>query len=371
MKEDWTDQLRQRLEGHKAEPPAGLWEDISKQMGFQTEPVRQPAVIGWHRWAIAAILLALVGLFTVYHFDNHHDNRIHNVIQQKQPLSVVHQTQKADDAVCQNLRAEEMARPSHSLRQDKSETILQDTALTEHQQPVPQDQVTEQQQDHVEGHQQSLRLTPNKDSGPILKSSSAKWSLGVNASGGLLAARTFGRTDMISNVKAQMANSHYEQEQSSQHEEQTGALVNHRLPIRLGLSIQYQLNNRLSLFSGLNYTYLYSEFSSNLYKNVSLTQKLSYLGVPLGISWNLWSTSRFSFYVSGQVMLEKCLNEKPWQWSLGAALGAEYGITRQFGLYLEPSLGYFFNDGTQLEHYYKEHRFAPSIEFGLRMYLNK
>ena len=75
-------------------------------------------------------------------------------------------------------------------------------------------------------------------------------------------------------------------------------------------------------------------------------------------------------------MLEKCIsthselpdrpNDKPWQWSLDAAAGAEYDFTPQFGFYLEPSLGYYFDDGTPLEHYYKEHPLAPSFEFGLR-----
>ena len=80
-------------------------------------------------------------------------------------------------------------------------------------------------------------------------------------------------------------------------------------------------------------------------------------------------------------MVEKCVSadlegsgkvsKKPWQWSVDAAAGAEYALTRQLGFYLEPSLGYYFDDGTSLEHYYKEHPLAPSIEFGLRLHLNE
>ena len=77
-------------------------------------------------------------------------------------------------------------------------------------------------------------------------------------------------------------------------------------------------------------------------------------------------------------MLEKCIkadisegdiDTHPWQFSINAAAGAEYNFTRQFGVYLEPSLGYYFNDGTKLEHYYKEHPLAPSLQFGLRLHL--
>ena len=79
-------------------------------------------------------------------------------------------------------------------------------------------------------------------------------------------------------------------------------------------------------------------------------------------------------------MVEKCVSvslngnysgKKPWQWSVSAAAGAEYAFMPSLGAYIEPSLGYFFSDGTQLEHYYKEHPLAPSIEFGLRLHVGK
>ena len=38
MKEDWTKQMKQKLEGHKMTPPAGLWEAISNQMGLEPTP---------------------------------------------------------------------------------------------------------------------------------------------------------------------------------------------------------------------------------------------------------------------------------------------------------------------------------------------
>ena len=81
-----------------------------------------------------------------------------------------------------------------------------------------------------------------------------------------------------------------------------------------------------------------------------------------------------------RVMVETCMSvtlpsdyqgKKPWQWSVNAAVGAEYTFISQLGVYLEPSLGYYFCDGSNLEHYYKEHPLAPSIEFGLRMHIGR
>jgi hypothetical protein len=72
-----------------------------------------------------------------------------------------------------------------------------------------------------------------------------------------------------------------------------------------------------------------------------------------------------------QHLLGDYTSEKPWQFSVYAAAGAEYSFMPSWGVYIEPSLGYYFSDGTKLEHYYKEHPLAPSIEFGLRMHLGR
>ena len=103
---------------------------------------------------------------------------------------------------------------------------------------------------------------------------------------------------------------------------------------------------------------------------MSFHQKLHYLGIPVGLSWQIWNANAFSLYLSGSAMLEKCLNEEPWQWSISTSVGVEYVISRQIGLYFEPSMGYYFDDGSTLEHYYQAHPLAPSIEFGLRLHLS-
>ena len=53
---------------------------------------------------------------------------------------------------------------------------------------------------------------------------------------------------------------------------------------------------------------------------------------------------------------------------MAVAAGAEYRFHRRVGLYAEPSVGYYFDDGTSLQHYYKQHPWAPSIEVGLRLH---
>ena len=71
MKEDWTKQMKQKLEGHHMEPPVGLWEGISREMATQSAPVvsSKTSIIRRWYWAAAAAVLAVVGFFAFYHVD--------------------------------------------------------------------------------------------------------------------------------------------------------------------------------------------------------------------------------------------------------------------------------------------------------------
>lgn len=382
MKEDWIEQQRQKLEGHRKMPPAGLWEGICEQMGLTPEPVRQLQTMRrWH-WVAAAAVIALVGLFMVYQFQSEPEKSLSSInsepsINSKSSISsesfISSETlvsskpsigpKPSVSSEHPHLLAEE--KEAHSddemLQQSHIDT---DTLQQTESSPIPTNPVTHSYS-HFEGNHTSYASTPT--------SQLDKWSLGVNASGGLLAANTSRQTG-YSNKN--LSNASFDSNVSGTIE----YVSEHHLPIRFGLSVNYQLTPLLALHSGISYTYLYSEFSVPLDKNVNYDQKLHYLGIPFGVTWQLWSANHFRFYVSGGMMLEKCVsgkmdgnsvNQKPWQLSVEAAAGAEYTFTRQLGFYLEPSLGYYFNDGSSLEHYYKEHPWTPSLEFGLRLHLNK
>ena len=390
MKENWTTDMKQKLEGHKMAPPAGLWEGISSEMGLQKEPVSKTVAIRrWH-WVVAALVLALVGFFALYQFPQDESfPQVAQTLQEQeppmmktesgdnQPLALADSPQRnhtqfspkiaedttpqdaeetASQQVAEETASQQVAKES-SAKQIAEEALQQTSVVTHRQQPS-------EEQHHTAHHptkQPSASVTDNQ------------WSVGLNASGGLLASSSFGKSSMGQSYACDA--DYYDpvvggSTQPIPSSTTYDVEAKHRLPVTLGLSVNYQLNARLALLTGINYTYLYSEFSTLLYPNIYREQKLHYLGVPVGLSWLFWKTSGFSFYLSGSAMLQKCLNEKPWQWSVNASAGAEYAITPLVGIYLQPSLGYYFHDGTSFEHYYKEHPLAPSIEFGLRLHLS-
>ena len=371
-------------------PPAGLWEGISSEMGLQKEPVSKTVAIRrWH-WVVAALVLALVGFFALYQFPQDESfPQVAQTLQEQeppmmktesgdsQPLALADSPQRnhtqfspkiAEDTTPQD--AEETSSHQNTEKtsspQDTEETAVQQVA----EETPQQASVVTHRQQHSEEHHYTAHH-PTKQ--PSASMSRNQWSVGLNASGGLLASSSFGKSSMGQSYACDA--DYYDpvvggSTQPIPSSTTYDVEAKHRLPVTLGLSVNYQLNARLALLTGINYTYLYSEFSTPLYPNIYREQKLHYLGVPVGLSWLFWKTSGFSFYLSGSAMLQKCLNEKPWQWSVNASAGAEYAITPLVGIYLQPSLGYYFHDGTSFEHYYKEHPLAPSIEFGLRLHLS-
>lgn len=379
MKENWTTDMKQKLEGHKMAPPAGLWEGISSEMGLQKEPVSKTVAIRrWH-WVVAALVLALVGFFALYQFPQDESfPQVAQTLQEQEPPMM--KTESGDN---QPLALADCPQRNHTqfspkiaedtTPQDAEETSSQqDTEKTSAQQvaeetPQQASVVTHRQQ-HSEEHHYTAHHQAKQPSASMSRN---QWSVGLNASGGLLAS--VGKSSMGQSYVYD--GEYYDPGVNSTTQPIPSSTTydveaKHRLPVTLGLSVHYQLNACLALLTGVNYTYLYSEFSKPLYPNVYREQKLHYLGIPVGLSWLFWKMKGFSFYLSGSAMLQKCLNEKPWQWSVNASAGAEYAITPLLGLYLQPSLGYYFHDGTSFEHYYKEHPLAPSIEFGLRLHLS-
>ena len=89
-----------------------------------------------------------------------------------------------------------------------------------------------------------------------------------------------------------------------------------------------------------------------------MEQKLHYLGIPLRVNWNFVDTRKFSVYLSAGGAIEKCVYGKlgdekqtvdPVQLSVLGALGAQYNLSRRWGLYVEPGLSYYFDDGSKVQ----------------------
>ena len=160
----------------------------------------------------------------------------------------------------------------------------------------------------------------------------------------------------------------------------------YKMPVSFGVYVNKEITRRISIESGLFATRLaasvyYSSFSA---ENSYLTDHvLWYLGVPLKAKWSYVSGRFFTAYVSAGGAVEKCihsgytggfkdendnlkLSDVPLQWSLNGTLGAQYNIIPQIGIYIEPGVSYYFNDGSDIPTIRKEYQLIFNLNAGLR-----
>ena len=141
-------------------------------------------------------------------------------------------------------------------------------------------------------------------------------------------------------------------------------------PLTFSADIVYPLTDKLSLRSGFFYTWLHSSYTlKQNAKEKYITQNLHYLGIPLRADWSLAKAGIFDFYLSagGSVAyLISGANEHPWQFSADLAAGAVWTCTPRIGLYLEPQLNYYFDDGSDIYNYYSAQPLSFSARLGIR-----
>jgi len=152
---------------------------------------------------------------------------------------------------------------------------------------------------------------------------------------------------------------------------QTDQHIHHHQPVRFGLSLRYRLDDRWSIESGLSYTRLTSDITTNKDGvTTSTKQRLNYLGTPLNVGYQLWTGRQFGLYITAGGTIEKMLNASPWQFSLNGSAGAEYKLTDIFSLYAEPGVGYYFPNGSTISTIYQDRPLNFNLSFGLRINLN-
>ena len=164
--------------------------------------------------------------------------------------------------------------------------------------------------------------------------------------------------------------------------------THHSLPLTYSLSLRYQANKRIGLESGLQYTRLNSLFQTGEGINrIDEKQRIDYLGVPLKVSYRIWSGKHVGIYTSADVTLEipvkstvtteYILNNQPelrdshyldvpLQWSTGIGIGVQYNITPTISIFTEPGVQYHIPDGSGFETYRTQHPFTITIPAGLR-----
>ena len=156
-------------------------------------------------------------------------------------------------------------------------------------------------------------------------------------------------------------------------------------PISVGMQVGFHLLPKLKLSTGLVYTKVSSDFISRVSDTRTVsTQDLHYIGIPLNLSYSVWEYKGLHTYVTaggeGAVNIKnhtetdgevKESKRDKMQWSTNASVGIQYDFIPQLGVYVEPGMKYYFDNGSQIENIFKDKKLNFNIQFGLRFNVGK
>lgn len=168
--------------------------------------------------------------------------------------------------------------------------------------------------------------------------------------------------------------------------------MNHKFPVRAGVSLRYDFSSRFGITTGLQYSYLASDFSWGGEESFySGSQRLHYVGIPVSAVTTLWHNDRICLYASAGMTMEKCIDgttvtdytlngepvaresadatEKRLQWSALAAVGVQCRVAGRLSLYAEPGACYYFDNHSSTDNIYKQRPFNFNLNIGLRLTL--
>ena len=158
----------------------------------------------------------------------------------------------------------------------------------------------------------------------------------------------------------------------------------HHAPVSVGMQIAFGVAPRLSLSTGVVYTRTSSDFYPYAPNNdYNVHQVLHYVGIPVGLNYELWRSGGFHAYVmAGAEAAYNVKNDTDEdgtrkqdakrdrvQFSGKASLGAQYDISPNVGLYIEPGAKYYFDNGSDVENTFKDKKLNFNLQFGLRFNL--
>ena len=161
--------------------------------------------------------------------------------------------------------------------------------------------------------------------------------------------------------------------------------VKHHKPISVGMQVGFKVYPRLRLNTGLVYTYVNSEFTGSANDTHTVTkQTLHYLGIPLNLGFEVWGTKNFHAYVTaggeGSFNIknhtetdgvETDSKKDRMQWSVNGSVGIQYDFIPQLGIYVEPGVKYYFDNGSKIENTFKDKKTNFNFQLGLRWNVGK
>ena len=419
--DQWTQRLRDHLADIEAPVPDDLWEKIEARLPKEvasTTPKKEARIVPlWARWAAAAVIVG--GLVILWNVKSGMWNE-NSLLSSKSETTKKTSAEKTP-ALMKSKKSEE-SESSESIEQGvKAPTLLAEEIPMESEKkveetplvPISSEEkpnepilpVSSEEKSNESIQPISSEKKPNdseKSPENVIrelnqKIAAYKQRRSGSATINLYASNGFGNQSYRNGVlmsQELLSNYDYYRNPDS-HGTRVGNspvyLANHEerqnfyQPISFGLSVNIPISSKFSVSTGVVYTRLSSDFTSIANSLVyERQQKLHYVGIPLTVQYNVWQWHGLNVYATagGQADFnvkaymttegtETKLEKDNLQWSVNAALGVQYNFIPQLGIYVEPGIKHYFNNGSHIQNYFKHRPTNFNLQIGLRLNMGK
>ena len=400
---DWTEQLRQRLNDAEVPAPENLWDSISQQLDAQgqqqdaedAQVAKKPHRVALLPWAAAAsvVLIAGVGMWWQLRSNTPHIAMLEPT---PHPISLTDNKAVVADASATNTKPSAIntkasaanthisTTSTHAMLAYKDSALAPTAsnkeevmALAMAEQEVQSEPIAE-----VSNSQGSARTLTARNTYALPRTqhqtSNTRWQMGVGTAGNMNRYESSGPiyVNSLSAVNTEYADN--EMFRVSPYEQDTKDVTHHDMPISIGLTASYSVTPRIALASGLVYTLATSSFQHGA-SMPKETQTLHYVGIPLNLSYTIWSNNWLRTYVMAGAQADMNVkatlkadghksdidNDRA-QFSVTGGAGVQLNVAQQLGVYVEPGVRYYFDNGSAVQTIFKEHPTNFSLQVGLR-----
>ena len=369
--------MRSILDEGVEEVPAGVWDAVSE--GLDKASRKKTVVLMWKRAAVGFGVAAALAVGLVLNHGIDEDALI--TTGQEDMIAVVEQTPVTDSEVDDAFETDVMVAQVHEIprrndiKHQPSVPVAVDEPAFVEEQPAPETEV-QQEVAHPQENQvatdDALSYRFSEEYAPSdWEEEEEREPRKIGTSLVLSGIASTNGTNSKPGGQGMMKQPSISSAPPKTGVKETSTKSTYGIPVSFGAGVKFDLTDRWSLGAGLNYTLLTRRFYgsyievndqgsivTNTQTDIRNTQ--NYLGIPVNAFYNIVDSPRLNFYAYAGGAVEKCISDKYQllgkdithsekvkgvQLSANLGIGVEFLLGDYLGLYIDPSLRYYFDNG--------------------------
>ena len=380
---EFDQMMKSILDEGREEVPASVWEGVSA--GLDKAEKHKTVVLWWRRAAAGAAVAAAVAVGVIF---NHTPQQ--ELVPQAGDSGMIAVAEPADEIVAEETEivipdmiaeAEPVVKPVRNAvikTADEAIEVVTDVAPADE---IPVDVAPADKAPADEKEVETEKVYFPEDWGEETPERKADVSLVLS---GLASTNDAQSQNRMGPMKAPSVNPAPKKTGITE----TSTKSTYGIPVSFGAGVKIDFNERWSLGVGANYTLLARKFYGKYTKvteaggiensiSSEIRNTQHFVGIPVNAYYNIISKDRINLYAYAGGTVEKCVSDnynvlgtsiyhkekaEGVQLSADAGIGVEFMLGKHMGLYIDPSLRYYFDCGQP-----KSIRTVQPLMFGFEM----